>query len=623
MRKRKAFTLIEIEIAMFLFVIFIGAAASLYFTSSFSSNIKLDQTKASLYATEGIEIVKNLKYDSFINLSDGSFTLNRSGDEFSLGSGTETLEGIYDRSVLIEPVYRNASGDIDDAGAVLDSLMKKVTVSVSWNSPLSGNHSVNAVQYMSDWEGTTWTQTTETEFNTGTLNDVAIDSTTSAIADDGEITLASLTTNFSYLGSGNVGAHANDVFHANGIMYAAVDKTNEGLCTVDVTDPANPIQLDCVNIDGKGLAVEVSGNYAYVGTDDFNDGLAVVNISNPSNLVLVRNLDLDGIVQDLVIDAGYLYAAVDDRNKGLTVVDLADADDPIIVSTRHLYNDEGLAIDVNGNFAYVTNDDAEVVTFNISNPNSPSRLAREDLNNDGLAITYKDSYLYIAIDDASEGLEVVNVSDPSNPISVDTYDVDGVGRGVAIVDQALVVAVDIVNDSVKIFDISNPISLNFVTSLDVNGKALKSFATEDYVYIAVDVNNQGVAIVSVGGAGGGSGATVQSGDYISGILDAGAAVDFDSISWQASVPTGSSLQFQIRTADSLANLLGTAGPPAVAEATFVGPDGTDATFYTATPSMITLDPARTGEQFLQWRAYLDKGSSITPTLYDVTIKYEN
>lgn len=622
MNLRKGFTLIEIQIAMFIFVVFVGAAASLYFTSSFSSNIKIDQNKASQYANEGIEIVKNIKFDSFLNLSDGNYALSRSGDEYTLGAGTETLEGIYDRAISIEPVYRNASGNIDDAGAVLDSLMKKVTSSVSWNSALSGTHSVNVVQYMSDWEGTTWTQTTQTEFGSGTLNSLVIDETSSALTDDGEITLAPITGTFEYLGSGDVGAHSNDVFHANNIMYAAVDKMNEGLCTVDVTDPSAPVELDCVDVDGKGLTVAVSGNYAYVGTNDSNNGLAVVDISDPANLDLETTLDVDGIVNDLVIDAGYLYAAVYDRNKGLTVVDLSDPDDPIIASTRHLYNNEGLSVTLGGSYAYLTNDSSEVVSFDVSNPNSPSRLAREDINNDGLAITYKESYLYIAVDDASDGLEVVNVSDPSNPISINTYNVGGIGRGVAYVQDALVVAVDKVNDSVYVFDISNPISLSLITILDVHGKALKSFATEDYVYISVDVNNQGVAVVSVGTGGGGSGETEQSGDYVSDILDAGGSVNYDSISWEASVPSGASLQFQIRTADSIANLIGDAGPPVVSEATFVGPDGTDATYYTATPSMITLDPSRIGEQYLQWKAYFDKGTSITPTLYDVTIKYE-
>jgi type II secretory pathway pseudopilin PulG len=621
---RKGFTLIEIQIALFVFVAFIGAALSLFFTSSSAINIHVDQVKASQYANEGIAIIRSIKYDSFLNLQDGSYVLSRTGDDYSLTTGTETLDGIYDRTVEIEPVYRDTSGDIDDSGTVLDTLMKKVSVTVAWSSPLSGAHTVTISQYLSDWEGTTWTQTTETEFDDGTLNNVSVAASGGSLADDGEITLASIVGDFSYLGSGNVGAHANDTFYANGILYAAVDKTNEGLCTVDVSDPMNPVELDCVDVDGKGLAVEVSGNYAYVGTDDWNDGLSIVNISDPDNLVFIRSLNLSDIVEDLVIEGGYLYAAVDHSSKSLTVVDLFNPSNPIIASTRHAYNADGEAIEVNGNYAYVTNDDEELVIFDISNPYNPDRLSRESIENDGLAITYKDSFVYIAVNDSNDGLEVVNVSDPYNPVSVANYDVGQTGRGVAIVDDALLVAVNSTNNGAQIYDISNPSSLSLETTLDINGKGLKSFATDDYIYVAVDVNNQGVAIVSVGLLGGGGGGVEQSGDFISYILDTENTNNiYDSISWEANVPPGSTLGFQIRTADTIDNLIGNPGPPEFTEATFVGPDGTDATFYTTSPDSIALDPSSTGNRYLQWKAFFDKGSSTSPTLYDVTIKYEN
>ncbi len=101
-----------------------------------------------------------------------------------------------------------------------------------------------------------------------------------------------------------------------------------------------------------------------------------------------------------------------------------------------------------------------------------------------------------------------------------------------------------------------------------------------------------------------------SGDLISSTKDANPAANFyahwATLSWNASVPANTNVQFQVAASNSQF------GP-----FNFVGPDNTAATFFTT--SGAALDQFN-GNRYLQYRAYLSTTDSTkTPTLNDVTV----
>ncbi|MEW5759209.1 MAG: kelch repeat-containing protein [Candidatus Thermoplasmatota archaeon] len=104
---------------------------------------------------------------------------------------------------------------------------------------------------------------------------------------------------------------------------------------------------------------------------------------------------------------------------------------------------------------------------------------------------------------------------------------------------------------------------------------------------------------------------ISSGTFISAEHDTYANVSFKRIYWNAIIPTGTSLRFQIRTGDTKSNL---------SSKNFVGPDGTVNSYYTISNS--TLWQGHNGDRWLQYKAYLSTAdSSKTPILDDVTITY--
>ena len=97
-----------------------------------------------------------------------------------------------------------------------------------------------------------------------------------------------------------------------------------------------------------------------------------------------------------------------------------------------------------------------------------------------------------------------------------------------------------------------------------------------------------------------------SGTFESDSFDAGATVAFNSLFFTAAKPAGSDIQFQIATNTDNSTW------------TYVGPDGTNGTYFTA-DSAVPLALAE--GRYFRFKAFLTGDGTVTPTLSDVTVSY--
>jgi predicted secreted protein len=103
----------------------------------------------------------------------------------------------------------------------------------------------------------------------------------------------------------------------------------------------------------------------------------------------------------------------------------------------------------------------------------------------------------------------------------------------------------------------------------------------------------------------------SSGEFISQPFDCGGAnVEWKTLIWIASEPSGSEIKFQLRSADIQSNL---------STANFSGPDGDPSTYYTVSGSDIWV--GHNGYRWVQFKTYLIGAGNITPILQEVTIYY--
>lgn len=607
MKKKNGFSLIELLLATVVLAIASGAFFTLYFTISSGSANEKNQQQAIFYAQEGLEIVKNLKSGNYLRLNDGVYGLSRTGADYLLESNlTETVAGFFQRRITVEAVYRNNLGQIEENGALLDPATKKITVRVAWNEGAEKN--VILQEYLADWEGTTWTQTTVADFAQGTtVNTQVLPSDSSVIADNGQITLATSLNQLSYSETINVLERAKGIFYQNDIIYVAVKREQGGLCTVDFQDPQNPILLDCADIDQKGNDVIVVGNIAYVGMDD-DDGLAIVDVANPTDLRVLAILETDDNVDALDIQGNHVYMAVKDNKKGLVIANVSNPNQPF-VSARVSTGDNGTGINITGSMAYLLADN-ELRIYNIANVNNPALLGTLSLPDTGEGVVVAGDYAYvIGGPGVSNTLHIVNVTDPQAPFLAANHDLGASGEAVAIQSGILYVAVNDNASGLRSFSLNDGLNITPRETVNIQGKGQDVFATEGFVFLAVDTAQQGVAVVKIN-----SEELATGGEYLSKIHDSGANNTlYKSIGWLADNPPGTTLRLQLRSA-ALAEEIG--------NAVFVGPDGSINSYYTQFPAEIVLDPNRSGSRFLQWKAYFSGDGLSGAALEELTVKYE-
>jgi uncharacterized repeat protein (TIGR01451 family) len=105
-----------------------------------------------------------------------------------------------------------------------------------------------------------------------------------------------------------------------------------------------------------------------------------------------------------------------------------------------------------------------------------------------------------------------------------------------------------------------------------------------------------------------------SGDFVSRLKDAnpatGRTATWDTLTWNATVPASTSLQFQVAASNNVN------GP-----FNFVGPDTTAATYFTTSGASLAQF---NGNRYLKYKAYLGTSdSTVTPTLNDVSVCFTN
>ncbi|MCK4891103.1 MAG: DUF2341 domain-containing protein, partial [Candidatus Pacebacteria bacterium] len=97
-------------------------------------------------------------------------------------------------------------------------------------------------------------------------------------------------------------------------------------------------------------------------------------------------------------------------------------------------------------------------------------------------------------------------------------------------------------------------------------------------------------------------------NLISSSNDTATNSDFNNISWNGITPAGTTIKYQIATNNDNATW------------TFIGPDGTNATYYTTQEE--SIHSSHQGDRYIKYKAYLETTDiTVTPTLNDITVFY--
>lgn len=566
--------------------------------------------KALLYAQEGIEAVRQMRDKNYFLLENGDHGLDFVDDEWSFIPAPEDIDGYYDRTVSIEDVYRDVDGNIAEAGT-LDSDIKKVLSTVEWMHRGVFPKSVELVTYLSNWTGDDWLQTDCDEFGAGILEAVDVEFTAGPPEDNCALKLALIEQQSEFLASADVGEHGNDVWVDGNYAYVTVDKANQGLAIVDITDRGNPFVVKHVDVGGKGLSVAKQGNYVYVGVNNYSNGLAVVDVSSPASAYVVDKTYSLG--KGLVVEPNgdYLYMGVQNYFYfiGFSVIDISDPTDPNLhwfqITSGKVYD-----IDIVGNYAYcgIDFDWWGFQILDISDPSDIDTLSYLGVGEEVNAVEVQGPYAFLGTEDNDDSFYVVNVTDPRHPYTENHIDVGYEIEDISLLGDYAYLAFNNQNNGLAAVNISVPTSPYLVYTMDVLGKGLSIKTDENYIYETLDTNNRGLVII-----GGTVEEVITSGTYTSVAYDTGSDdTRYNFIEWESVDVPGSTVKVQIRTASTEAGL---------ESATWVGSDGTGATYYEASRVPIVVDPGASGTRYVQFIIYIDSDGENTPLIESVRINY--
>lgn len=398
-KKVKGQSIIEILLAIGLSVIILPALFTAFMSAGSGKsqqNQRLQAVPLLMEAEEAIRTVRERDWESFAAYQlDIPYHPQIQNSTWILSSGQETINN-FRRQLVIGAVYRNQNGDIVQSGGLLDPSTKKITVTVSWDSPLAS--SVNSVIYLTRHENLKYTETTDVDFNKGTKDKVAVTKT-----GDGEVILGStggrgdwctpvpvITT----LDLPKAGV-ANAIWAIQGQIATGTGENASGVsyANVLVTDPifpANPVAAISGTFDGyKTNDVFTEPDYAYLGTDN-----------NAKEVVIIDLKQKD--VNEKYLEAGYFNAPGQVNGKSIFVA---------------------------GNIGYMT-DDNKLFNFDLSSKSGSRPVIDPDavaLPGQGIKMFVIGHYAYIATSSTSNQLVIVDLANANNLTIKDQISVNGGG----------------------------------------------------------------------------------------------------------------------------------------------------------------------------------------------------
>ena len=132
----RGFGLIEIVIGSAVLATSLLGISAYYQQSLKVSRSTAQIVQGSLMLEESLEVAKFFRDTSWINISTPvtgtTYYLLFSGTNWATSTTNTFIDGMFERTIRFDDVYRDGTDDIVTSGGTLDTGTRKVTATVSW-----------------------------------------------------------------------------------------------------------------------------------------------------------------------------------------------------------------------------------------------------------------------------------------------------------------------------------------------------------------------------------------------------------------------------------------------------------------------------------------------------------
>ncbi len=634
MKNNRGMSIIEILVAIAISSLMLPALIFSFISSrqgKIQQGQRVDGAFLAKEAYEAVRIVKQRDWNEFA--VNGIYHPEISNNTWSLTENPETTDNSFLRAIEISDAYRDENGNITQSGGNPDPSTKKVEITVSWTNPYPG--AITDTSYFSRYINNSYfTHTTQEDFIEGTQNSVIV-----ANYDGGEVMLGSggsgswcdplLTVSTFDLPKNGV---ANDITAIEGLIFAGTgdNASGESYAKINISNASPPVaSLIGTFSNYKTNAVFGEENYGYIATDTNSKEIVILNIASvPYTEIGYFNSPGNTDANSIYVsgNTGYMTAGNKFYNFDLSSKSgerqLIDPDGITLAGT-------GMRIKVVDNYAYVAvaGSTVELQIISLSNPTSLSIIGQADVNSHAaksLYINNSATRAYIVTDQSADQREFyvvdINTKTGDRP-TLGSYDTNGMTpKGVRVVPGNIAIIVGNSAEEYQVVNITNETNPRRCGSINVDTgvNGLDSVLESDgnaFSYIITGDSTSELKIIE----GGPGGVFAYEGIYESASFDAGTNVAFNRFIASFDEPNMTDIKFQFAISDAVNDSC------VNASFNFVGPDGTQSTYYEADSSIYLNDDDSAYEnpgRCLKYRAYFSTQEiTYTPILYDLSVNY--
>lgn len=566
-----------------------------------------ERLEATALAQESLEAARSIRDFDWNNLTTGVHGLSDASGYWAF-SGTSDIKGRYTRTITVTDV---------------DATTKDVTARLDWEALAGVNNMLEITNRFTNWLNTAWTQTLQADFNAGTRNSTLVTNTAGgevALERRADFISAGVYATHDFAGGGDI----TDIFVVDNTLYlvTANDGSGKEFASVDISNISNGIMTDLNSLElgTQANKLVVSGGYAYIATNNNTEEIMIVRLSD---FTKVNSIDISGSedATGLFISGTTLYVTKQrSSSREFYAYNIANPEGTIGPALGSVeLGADGNYVTVSGDYAYVATDDAtkELMVIRLSNYSIVNSVNLAG-SMEATTVQISGTTAYIGRENGDPEAEFysVNVASPEGTITTNgSLDLGSDENVIDLVISGGTAYVGTERESgsqdkkVAIINTSNNTLTGWVDFDDSeNAKAQAVWMQGAYIYVGSSHSTETLQVIR-GNEGGTYAAT---GTFYSSAFDGGSSsITYESLSWTTS-GTGT-IKLQLKTADSQANL---------ASATWVGPDGTNATYYTVSGTSIVTAPGAS-KRWIQYRAELSGNGAASPILNDVSISYAN
>lgn len=243
-----------------------------------------------------------------------------------------------------------------------------------------------------------------------------------------------------------------------------------------VTGVLNTTVNSTANTGFLGVVIDAAHDLAMTAMGA--DGIWTIDISNPANPIKIGSWNTPGSAYRVALNADATLAYVADHFGDLQIVDISNPAFPSSTASLSLF---GLATDVKvvGSIAYVANQSGRLQVIDASNPAAPVLIGIAAITGSAFHVAVEgNTAAVVAVDTHNDWLYLLDVSNPTQPTVIESTNIgaSGSATGVSFMNGKVAIA----GDAVALYDAQSGL---FVEALQTIGDAVDVVGDGPVAYV--------------------------------------------------------------------------------------------------------------------------------------------